>query len=444
MNHRPNDAARPPPPSILKLALMGLAGTSIEWYDFFLFGIGAALVFPTLFFPKTLPHSAALLASYSTFAVGFLARPVGAIIFGHFGDKFGRKKALAGALLLMGTATTFIACLPPYAVAGPIAPTLLVLLRFAQGMAIGGQWGGAMLLVIENAPANRRGFYGSFAQAGAPSGVVLANLAFLAVAAFTPADAFLVWGWRLPFLPSVLLVGLALYVHLRLEDTLAFRALGRAGAAAVPRARSPILEVLATQPKQVFLAAGSFVATNFIFYILIAWTIGYATSVDGLNVSRTLVLTAVLIGSGVMSPTLLLFGAISDRYGRRRIYMAGAALSCLFAFAIFPLLATRTLLGMSIGIGGALGLTGMMYGPQAALFGELFATKVRYSGVSLGYQIGAIFGGGLAPLLATRLYDTYHSTLGIALCIAFVSLVSLVSVSFLRETSSVNLNPGTP
>ena len=444
MNDTSGAAARPASPAILKFALMGLAGTSIEWYDFFLYGIGAALVFPTVFFPASVPHSVAVLASYSIFAVGFLARPVGAIIFGHFGDKLGRKKALASALVLMGVATTLIACLPGYAAAGPIAPTLLVLLRFAQGLAIGGQWGGAMLLVIENAPAKRRGFYGSFAQAGAPTGVVLANLAFLAVAVFTPADAFLVWGWRLPFLLSLLLVGLGLYVHLKLEDTLAFRALNRDGTAPVRRARSPILEVMTAQPRLVFLAAGSFIATNFIFYVLIAWSIGYATSADGLNVPRELILTAVLIGSGVMSPTLLLFGAISDRYGRRRIYMAGAALSCLFAFAIFPLLATRTLLGMSIGIGGALGLTGMMYGPQAALFGELFATQVRYSGVSLSYQIGSIFGGGLAPLLATSLYAAYHSTFGIALCIAFVSLLSLVSVSLLRETSSVSLDAGMP
>lgn len=440
MNPSDNAVAKAPP-SMVKLALMGLAGTSIEWYDFFLYGIGAALVFPTLFFPKTLPHSIALLASFSTFAVGFFARPVGAIVFGHMGDTFGRKRALAAALVLMGAATTLIACLPPYSLVGPIAPTLLVLLRFAQGLAIGGQWGGAMLLVVENAPARQRGFYGSFAQAGAPSGVVLANLAFLTVAALTPADAFLTWAWRLPFLLSLVLVGLGLYTHFRLEDTLAFRALRRhGGGPAGRRVRSPILEVLREQPKEILLAAGAFVATNFIFYILIAWCVSYATAADGLGVSRTLILTAVLLGSGVMAPTLVIFGAISDRYGRRRIYMAGAALSAVFAFAIFPLLATRTLLGMSVAVGGALGLTGMMYGPQAALFGELFATKVRYSGASLGYQIGSIFGGGIAPLLATGIYASYHSTLGVAFCISTASLVSLVSISLLRETSSVNLH----
>jgi len=437
--NNPNDAP-PPPQPMTRLALMGLAGTSIEWYDFFLYGIGAALVFPTLFFPKSLPTAVALLASFSTFTVGFLARPVGALVFGHVGDRIGRKSALATALVLMGVATTLIACLPSYAVAGAIAPVLLVLLRFAQGLAIGGQWGGAMLLVVENAPSQRRGFYGSFAQAGAPMGVVLANLAFLAVTAFTPKDAFLVWAWRLPFLLSVLLVGLGLYVHFRIEDTLAYRMLRAKQTPLQASERSPILEALRRHPKQIVLAAGSFLSTNVIFYILIAWCVSYATKPDGLGVSPTLILTAVLIGSGSMAPALMLFGAISDRYGRRRIYMAGAALSAAFAFAIFPLMETRTLLGMSAAVAGALGLTAMMYGPQAALLGELFSTKVRYSGASLGYQFGAICGGGLAPLIATAIYSRSHSTFGISVYLAVVSLISLVSVACLSETSRVDLN----
>ena len=435
-----NEALPAPAQPMVKLALMGLAGTSIEWYDFFLYGIGSALVFPKLFFPASLPPFVALLASFSTFTVGFLARPVGALVFGHAGDRIGRKSALAAALVLMGLATTLIACLPSYAIAGPIAPTLLVLLRFAQGLAIGGQWGGAMLLIVENAPPRRRGFWGSFAQAGAPMGVVLANLAFLAVSALTPADAFLVWAWRLPFLLSVLLVGLGLYVHLRMEDTLAYRQLRQRQTAAEASARSPILEALRRHPKQILLAAGSFVATNVIFYILVAWCVSYATAADGLGVSRTLILTAVLIGSAAMTPALMLCGAISDRYGRRRIYMTGAALSAVFAFVLFPLLETRTLLGMSVGVAGALGLTSMMYGPQAALFGELFSTKVRYSGASLGYQIGAIFGGGFAPLIASTLYATFHSTLWISAYVALVSLLSLASVASLRETSRVDLH----
>ena len=432
-----NDTA--PPQSMAKLALMGLAGTSIEWYDFFLYGIGAALVFPTVFFPAW-PQYQAQLASFMTFTVGFLARPVGAVVFGHVGDRIGRKSALAAALVLMGVSTTLIACLPPYVLAGAIAPVLLVVCRFAQGLAIGGQWGGAMLLVVENAPAHRRGFYGSFAQAGAPMGVVLANLAFLAVTAFTPPDAFLVWAWRVPFLLSLLLVGLGLYVHFRIEDTLAYRQLRLKQTVLEAKARSPILEAFRQHPKQIFLAAGSFLSTNVIFYILIAWCVSYATKPDGLGVPSTLILTAVLIGSASMAPALVLCGAISDRFGRRRIYMAGATLSAVFAFAIFPLLATRTLLGMSVAVGGAFAFTAMMYGPQAALLGELFSTKVRYSGASLGYQIGAICGGGLAPLIATAIYTRTHSTFGISVYLAVVSLVSLVSVALLSETSRVDLH----
>jgi MFS family permease len=228
-------------PSMWKPVLTGLAGASIEWYDFFLYGVAAALVFPALYFPKTLPPAVAMLASFSTFAVGFFARPVGAMLFGHFGDRAGRKSALVAALVLMGVATTVIGCLPSYAAIGPWAPALLVLCRFLQGLAIGGQWGGAMLLIVESAPRHRRGYYGSFTQVGAPAGVVLANLAFLVMSAATSREAFLSWGWRVPFLFSVVLVALAAWVHRRVAETPAFAALRAAPAAAVVRSRSPIL-----------------------------------------------------------------------------------------------------------------------------------------------------------------------------------------------------------
>jgi MFS family permease len=426
--------------AMIRVALLSLAGTCIEWYDFFLYGIGAALVFPTLFFPTSLPPLIALMASYSTFAVGFFARPIGALAFGHVGDRLGRKSALAAALVLMGVATTLIACLPGYAVAGPIAPALLVLLRFAQGLAIGGQWGGAMLLVVESAPPARRGFYGAFAQMGAPLGVVLANLAFLAAGALAPGAAFQSWGWRVPFALSVLLVALGLYVHLRVEDTVAYRELRRRQGAVAPPPRSPILEALRTYPRTIALAAGSFLAIQVIFYIVIAFSISYATSPTGLNAPRSLILTAVLLGSGLMSPAALLFGALSDRLGRRGVHMAGAALSALFGFVLFPLLDTKSLLGMTLGVSGALFFTSMMYGPQAALFGELFGTRVRYSGASLGYQIGAILGGALAPLIATSLYASFHSTLWISGYIAAAALVSLLAVALLGETAGVDLN----
>jgi metabolite-proton symporter len=414
---------------ILKVALAALGGTSIEWYDFFLYGTAAALVFPTVFFPQDMPPLVGLLASFSTFAVGFFARPVGGVIFGHFGDRHGRKAALVAALVMMGVATTLIGCVPSYAVAGAAAPLLLILLRFVQGLAIGGQWGGAVLLVTESAPPTRRGFYGSFAQVGAPAGVILANLAFLVVNDAVSPQAFMSWGWRVPFILSIVLIGLGLWVQLRLEDTVAFRRLKDA-----PRHRSPVLAALTTYPRQIALAAGAFMATQVTFYILIAFILAYGSNAGGLGVPRGTMLAAVLIGAIVMIPALLVSAAISDRYGRRGIYMAGALLLGLWGFALFPLVDTGSFLWITVAISVGQSLVAMMYGPQAAFFAEMFSTEVRYSGASLGYQLGAIIGGALAPIIATALLAEFGSTFGISVYIAVACAVSLVSVLLLTET----------
>jgi len=263
----------------IRVAFTALAGTSIEWYDFFLYGTAAALVFPTVFFDQGLPPFVSLLASFSTFAVGFIARPIGGILFGHFGDRIGRKTALVTALVMMGVATTLIGCLPSYAIIGAAAPALLILLRFVQGLAIGGQWGGAVLLATECAPPNKRGLYGSFAQAGAPVGVILANLAFLLVSANTSQEDFLLWGWRIPFIASMLLVALAMYVQLRLEDSPAFEKVRATKAVTRPtESKSPVLDALRMYPKQIALAAGAFLAVQVTFYILIAFVVAYGTS----------------------------------------------------------------------------------------------------------------------------------------------------------------------
>lgn len=423
--------------SIVKVALTSAAATSIEWYDFFIYGTAAALVFPTLFFPASLPPAVAQVAAFSTFAVGFVARPLGGIVFGHFGDRVGRKRALVTALLIMGAATTLIGLLPSYHSIGLAAPLLLILFRFAQGLAIGGQWGGAALLAIESAPKGRRGFYGSFAQIGVPVGVVLANLIFLVMSANLAPEAFQSWGWRVPFILSLLLVGLGLYVQLVLEDSPEFQALEKAEVSAhvkeaKVRERSPLLKVIAKHPKEILLAAGSFVASNGCFYIIITYVVAYATK--ELGVARSNILWAVLLGSMISAPTLLITGAFSDRFGRRGVFMLGALLSGLWAVPFFLLIDTGAFPAMLLAIAVALTLMNMMYGPQAALFAELFSVEVRYSGASLGYQLGAILGGGFAPMIATALLASYHTSLAISGYMAVLCFISLVSVFLLAET----------
>ena len=426
--------------SIRRIALTALAGTSIEWYDFFLYGTAAALIFPKAFFPAGLPPVIALLASFSTFAVGFIARPIGGIIFGHYGDRIGRKKTLVVALVLMGLATTLIGCLPTYASIGAAAPLLLIVLRFAQGIAIGGQWGGAVLIATENAPRERRGFYGSFAQVGAPIGVILANLAFLLMSTTTTPDAFMQWGWRVPFVVSVVLIGLALFVQLRLEDTVEFLELQRSGGvkrrtAATPAPRSPVLEALRTHPKQIALAAGAFLAVQVPFYILIAFVIAYGTGAAGPAVSRNTMLGAVLVGAVAMIPALLLAAAWSDRHGRRGVYMTGAVLLAAWSFAVFPLIDTGSFVWICVSLAVGQVLVAMMYGPQAAFVAEMFTTDVRYSGASLGYQLGAIIGGGFAPIIATALLAEYQDTVGISIYMAIACAITLWSTRLLGETA---------
>lgn len=438
-----------------KVALTALAGTSIEWFDFFIYGTAAALVFPTAFFPETMPEMVALIAAFGTFAVGFIARPIGGVVFGHFGDRVGRKAALVTALMIMGVATTLIGVLPTYATIGIAAPLILTLLRFAQGFAVGGQWGGAMLLVTENAPPNKRGFYGAFAQAGAPVGLILANLAFLSVLAIFSEEQFMAWGWRIPFLFSIVLIGISMYVQLHLEDTPAFLALQKQQAeqnkntgleqdnksqtAATEKTRSPVLEVMRSHPREIILAAGAFLAVQVTFYILIAFVVAYGSSSAGLGLPRQMLLSAVLISSCVQIPTLFLSAAYSDRKGRRGIYMLGAILGGIWAFALFPLMDTGEFLWIVIAISGGQLFLSMMYGPQAALLAELFSTHVRYSGASLGYQLGAILGGAFAPIIATALWGTF-GTIYVATYIALASLITLASVLMLTETHGTDLH----
>jgi MFS family permease len=421
-----------------KVALTALAGTSIEWYDFFLYGAAAALIFPSAFFGE-IPETTALILSLLTFAAGFIARPIGGIIFGHFGDRVGRKKTLIAALVLMGISSTLIGLLPTYAMIGVTAPIILTLLRFAQGLAIGGQWGGAMLLVTESAPSNQRGYYGAFAQAGAPIGVILANLALIITSALVSEEFFNTWGWRIPFLASAVLILISMYIQLNLEDTKAFKALATNSnnKSNEQVQRSPVLEAIRRYPKRIMLAAGAFLSVQVTFYILIAFMLAYG--VASANMERDDMLTAVLIGCAIMVPLQFMFSAYSDRNGRKGIFMLGAILSGVWAFAIFPLVDTGNFWLIVLALAFGLIFLAMMYGPQAAFFTELFSTEVRYSGATLGYQFGAIIGGAFAPTIAVKLWSDFD-IFWVSFYIAFASMLTLISVMLLTETYKSNLD----
>ena len=430
-----------PERSILKVALTALAGSSIEWYDFFIYGTAAALVFPGLFFPG-FGDTAGTILSYSTFAVAFVGRPVGGLIFGHFGDKFGRKRALVTALVLMGIGTTTIGLLPGYATIGIAGPILLVTLRFLQGICIGGQWGGAVLLATESAPAEKRGFYGSFAQMGVPVAVLISNIIFLIIAATLGDGALVAWAWRIPFLLSVLLIGLGLYIQLTLEDTPAFRHLQEyreqhqseeERREAAEAASSPVWEVLKTYPKEIALAAGAFISINANFYILITYILDYATAEVGQPQST--VLTAVLISSVAGLMAIVGFAALSDVIGRRLPFIAGAVLLGLWGlFAFWPLVDSGNPGALVLALVVGQIFLSMMYGPQAAFYSEIFTTKVRYSGASMGYQFGSVFGGALAPIIATSLLAATGTSFAVGGYMALVCAISGLCAFLLAET----------
>lgn len=414
--------------SIVRVVIASWIGTSIEWYDFFLYGTAAALVLGPLFFSPTLSPLAAQLSAFATFWVGFAARPVGGVVFGHFGDRIGRKTMLILTLVIMGIATFLVGCLPTYKDIGIIAPILLVILRFAQGFAVGGEWGGAVLIATEHSPAGKRGFYGSWPQVGVPIGLLLSSLIFsLVSSSFSKAD-FLTIGWRIPFLLSIVLVAVGLFIRLGIAETPDFQRVKETQTIA----RMPVIDVLRTNFKNVILAAGAFFLTNGAFYIFVTFIVSYGGKI---KVPSSVILNGTLVGAVVMGITILVAGALSDRLGRLPVYLAGAAFVGLMAFPIFWLIDTKSpvliAVALAIGIGG----TGIMYGPQAAFFSELFGANVRYSGASLGYQITAIFAGGLAPFIATALLAQFNNaSWPIALYIVAMAVLTLVCTYLAGET----------
>jgi len=413
-----------------KLLGAGLIGSSLEWYDFFIYATAAALVFGDLFFPNASPLMGTLLA-FSTFWAGFIARPIGGLIFGHFGDKVGRKPALVVCLLLMGTATFVIGLLPTADSIGSLAPVLLVTLRFLQGIAVGGQWGGVTLLLTESAGTERKGFAGSFAQIGVPMGVILGNGVFLIVGALVSQEQFLDWGWRVPFLLSALLVPVVMFIQLRIEETPTFQTLqSKAAEQAVEQA--PLKEALRTSKKQIFLGAGLLFGTNAFFYVSIAGVLAYGTT--ELELSRDTLLTIVLLTNAIMVPFLAWAASLSDRFGRRPLIAAGGLVMALWAFPFFWLIDTAEPFLIFVAMVVAAIGQSLTYGPLAAYLGELFAPRFRYSGMSMAYQLAAILISGGTPFIMTALLAATDTTASVSVYLAVLSLLTLAAAILLPET----------
>lgn len=421
--------------SLPRIISASLIGTTVEWYDFFLYSSAAALVFNKLFFPTADPLTGTLLA-FTTYAIGFLARPIGGLVFGHFGDKIGRKKLLVLSLLLMGGATFAMGLLPTYATIGIAAPLLLTLLRLVQGFALGGEWGGAVLIVSEHGSAERRGFWASWPQCGAPGGNLLATAVLAVLAAVQTDEAFLSWGWRIPFLLSAVLVVIGLWIRLAVSESPVFLAAQRN---APKEEKAPIVEVFRRSWRQVLIAMGARMGENVSYYVITAFILVYITT--SLGLAKSVGLNAVLIGSAVHFVTIPLWGMLSDKVGRRAVYLFGAVGMAVWGFVFFALLDTKSFGVIALAVTVGLVLHGAMYGPQAAFFSELFGTRVRYSGASVGYQLASILAGAVAPLIAVALLNAYDSTLPVSLYLLAMCLITVVAVLSARETRGAALEP---
>ncbi len=416
-----------------KAVIAATVGTTIEWYDFFIYGTAAGLVFPKLYFPNEDPLTGTLLA-FTTYFIGFVGRPIGAAIFGHYGDRIGRKATLIATLLLMGIATVLVAFVPSYASIGIWGAIILTVLRMLQGIGVGGEWGGSVLIAMEWARTHgSRGLVASWPQFGVPCGLFLANLAILAFSAWSGAD-FISWGWRVPFLLSIILIGIGIWIRLGILETPVFRQLVEDKKIE----RAPISEVIKKQPREIILCALLRMAEQAPFYIFTAFVFAYATTT--LKMSRDLILFAVLAASCLSFVSIPLAGHISDRIGRRKMYLIGAAVTGLFGFLYFGMLDTAIPSAVFIAIFLSLIPHDMQYGPQAALIAESFTPRLRYSGSSLGYQLASVIAGGPAPLIATALFATYHTGYAIAIYIAACAVVSLVSAGLMPDYTGKDIS----
>jgi metabolite-proton symporter len=416
-----------------KAVIAATIGTTIEWYDFFIYGTAAGLVFPKLFFPETDPLTGTL-ASFSTYFIGFLGRPIGAAIFGHYGDRIGRKATLIATLLLMGIATFLIAFVPGYARVGVWGAVILTVLRMVQGIGVGGEWGGSVLIAMEWSRGHgSRGLIASWPQFGVPAGIFLSNLVMLAFSAWSGAE-FIAWGWRVPFILSIVLVGVGLWIRIGILETPVFKQLVENQKIE----KTPILEVIKRQPREIILSALLRMAEQAPFYIFTAFIFSYGTG--ALKMSRELVLSAVLVASCVSFITIPLSGHISDRIGRRRMYLIGTVTTGIFGFVYFGLLGTEAPALVFLAIVLSLIPHDMMYGPQAALIAEAFTPRLRYSGASLGYQLASVIAGGPAPLIATALFAAFHSGYSVAVYIAVCAVISVISAALMPDYTGKDIS----
>lgn len=425
-----SEAGRPLSAEHRKVALASFVGTAIEWYDFYLYGTAAALIFPSLFFPTFDPLYGTL-ASFTTYAAGFLARPLGSIIFGHFGDQVGRKRMLTLSLVMMGISTFLMGLLPSYHSVGYLAPLMLCLLRLIQGFAVGGEWGSAVVIAVEHAPPGKRGLYGSFPQMGVPAGLLSSTLVFSLVSSNLSHEDFLAWGWRIPFCLSILLVLIGLYVRFQVSESPVFL---KEVLTKRQREKHPIQSVLRKQKKLLFLTIGMKLLQNGVFYIYTVFVLTYL--VDNLKMDRSVGLNAVIISSLIGFATLPLWSYLSDKVGRKPVYLFGTVASTLFIFPFFWMIDTGSALWITVSI--VIGLNVLhdaVYGPQAVYYSEQFGTKVRLSGASIGYQIGTILAGGFSPIIATSLLAKFDGeSWPICLYVLLLGLLSTMATLFARET----------
>jgi metabolite-proton symporter len=424
------------PTGLKRVVAASMAGTVVEWYEFFLYGTAATLVFSKVFFSETTSELNAIFLAFATYAVGFVARPLGGVVFGHYGDKFGRKKLLQFSLLLVGAATFLMGCLPTFGQIGYWAPGLLVALRFIQGFAVGGEWGGAILLVAEHSPNKQRGFWASWPQAGVPVGNMLATVVLLVLTATLSESSFLSWGWRVAFWLSAVVVLIGYYIRTKVTDAPIFVA-AQQEAEKIKATSFSVVEVLKRYPRGVFTAMGLRFGENIMYYLVVTFSITYLKVQVGADTSS--ILWYLLVAHAVHFAAVPVVGYLSDRLGRRPVYMVGAILGSTWGFFAFPMMNSGDFVIVTTAITLGLIIHAFMYAPQPAIMAEMFPTRMRYSGVSLGYQVTSIVAGSLAPLIAVKLLEIYGSSVPISIYLAAACAIMLVAVLFTRETKGIDL-----